>query len=144
VALFKRTAQPEAPSGPPRTPFKALKGSATLDAGLLSNDDLVADMEYLKANGKGNIDIGKGTIDYRLVAQVYRLPPEGAGSELADLKAAEIPITITGPLADMKIRPDVAGLAKARIKQEVEEKKEEVKEELKKKLGDKLKGLFGN
>jgi AsmA protein len=144
VALFKRTAQPEAPSGPPRTPFKALKGSATLDAGLLSNDDLVADMEYLKANGKGNIDIGKGTIDYRLVAQVYRLPPEGAGSELADLKAAEIPITITGPLADMKIRPDVAGLAKARIKKEVEEKKEEVKEELKKKLGDKLKGLFGN
>jgi AsmA protein len=144
VALFKRTAPPAAPSGPPRTPFKALKGSATLDAGLLSNEDLVADMEYLKANGKGNIDIGKGTIDYRLVAQVYKLPPEGAGSELADLKAAEIPITITGPLADMKIRPDVAGLAKARIKQEVEEKKEEVKEELKKKLGDKLKGLFGN
>ncbi len=143
VALFKRTAAPAAPSGTPRTPFKALKGSATLDAGLMTNDDLVADMEYLKANGKGNIDIGKGTIDYRLVAQVYKVPAEGAGSELADLKG-EIPITITGPLADMKIRPDVAGLAKARIKQEVEEKKEEVKEELKKKLGDKLKGLFGN
>jgi AsmA protein len=144
VALFKRATPPAAPSGPPRTPFKALKGSATLDAGLLSNQDLVADMEYLKADGKGDIDIGKGTIDYRLVAQVYRLPAEGAGSELEDLKAAEIPITITGPLADMKIRPDVAGLAKARIKKEVEEKKEEVKEELKKKLGDKLKGLFGN
>jgi AsmA protein len=143
VALFKRTAPPAAPSGPPKTPFKALKGSARLDAGLMTNDDLVADMEYLKANGKGTIDIGQGTIDYRLVAQVYKVPPEGAGSELADLKG-EIPITITGPLADMKIRPDVAGIAKARVKEEVDKKKEEVKEELKKKLGDKLKGLFGN
>jgi AsmA protein len=144
VALFKRTAQPERPAGAPKTPFKALQGSATLDQGVLRNDDLVADMEYLKANGKGGLDLGAGTIDYRLVAQVYKLPPEGEGAELADLKAAEIPITITGPLADMKIRPDVAGLAKARVKQELEEKKEEVKEELKKKLGDKLKGLFGN
>ena len=74
------------------------------------------------------------------MAQVYKLPPEGAGAELADLKAAEIPITITGPLADMKIRPDVAGLAKARVKQEVEKKMDEKKEELKEKLGDKLKG----
>jgi AsmA protein len=143
VALFKRTAPPAAPTGPPRTPFKALKGSATLDAGLMRNEDLVADMEYLKANGKGDIDLGKGTIDYRLVAQVYKVPSEGAGSEMADLKG-EIPITITGPLAEMKIRPDVAGLAKARVKEEVDKKKEEVKEELKKKLGDKLKGLFGN
>jgi AsmA protein len=144
VALFKRTAQPVRPAGAPKTAFKALQGSATLDKGLLRNDDLVADMEYLKANGKGSLDIGAGTIDYRLVAQVYKLPPEGEGAELADLKAAEIPITITGPLADMKIRPDVEGLAKARLKQEVKEKKEELKEEVKKKLGDKLKGLFGN
>jgi len=148
VALFKRTAPPERAAGAPQTPFKALKGSATLDAGVLRNDDLVADMDYLKANGKGSIDLGAGSIDYRLVAQVYKLPPAGAGAELADLEAAEIPITLTGALADMKIRPDVAGLVKARVKQEVEkkvdEKKEELKEEVKKKLGDKLKGLFGN
>jgi AsmA protein len=144
VALFKRTEAPVRASGAPKTPFKALQGSAVLDKGVLRNDDLVADMEYLKANGKGSIDLGAGSIDYRLVAQVYKLPPEGAGAELADLKAAEIPITITGPLADMKIRPDVAGLAKARVKQEVEKKKDELKEKVKEKLGDKLKGLFGN
>ncbi len=144
VALFKRTAQPAAPVGAPKTAFKALQGSATLASGVLRNDDLVADLDYLKANGKGSIDLGAGSIDYRLVAQVYKLPPEGEAVEMADLKAAEIPITITGALADMKIRPDVAGLAKARIKQEVDKKKEEIKEDLKKKLGDKLKGLFGN
>jgi hypothetical protein len=61
---------------------------------------------------------------------------------MADLKAVEIPISIGGTLGEMKVRPDVSGLVKARVRKEVEERKESLKEDLKKKLDNKLKDLF--
>ena len=41
------------------------------------NDDLRVDMDYLKARGKGTLGHRHQAIDYRLVAEVYKLPPEG-------------------------------------------------------------------
>jgi AsmA protein len=141
VALFKRTAAPERAAGAPKTAFDALKGSAIVDKGVLRNDDLTADMTYLKVKGKGTLALETQAIDYRLTTEVYKLPA-GDEAELSDLKAAEIPVTITGTLADMKVRPDVEGYLKARFKKKVDEKVDEKKDELKKKLNDKLKGLF--
>jgi AsmA protein len=144
VALFKRQAAPQASPGVPRTAFDALSGSAVLTNGVLHNDDLLADLTYLKAKGKGTLALETQAIDYRIVAEVYKLPADAAATGLADLKAAEIPVTITGTLADMKVRPDVEGYLKARFKKEVDQKVDEKKEELKKKLGDKLKGILGH
>jgi AsmA protein len=141
LALFKRQAAPERASGTPKTAFETLAGSAVVDKGVLRNDDLTADMTYLKVKGKGTLALETQAIDYRLVTEVYKLPA-GQEAELGDLKAAEIPVTITGTLADMKVRPDVEGYLKARFKKKVDEKVDEKKEELKKKLNDKLKGLF--
>jgi len=142
VALFKRQPQPARPAGEPKTAFNALKGSAVVDKGVLRNDDLNVDMSYLRARGKGTLALESQAVDYRLVAEIYKLP-ESEEAEMADLKAAEIPVTITGTLADMKVRPDVEGYLKSRFKKEVDKKVDEKKEELKKKLGDKLKGLLG-
>jgi AsmA protein len=104
-------------------------------------------MTYLKVTGKGTFGLQTQAIDYRLLTEVYRLPPSGeagGASDLSDLKAAAIPVTITGTPADMKIRPDVEGYLKARLKKEVNKKVDEKKDELKKKLNDKLKGLLGH
>jgi AsmA protein len=142
TALFKRQAQPTRPAGEPKTAFDAMAGSAVVDQGVLRNDDLVVDMTYLKVKGKGTLALESQAVDYRLVTEVYKLP-EGDDA-LGDLKAAEIPVTITGTLADMKVRPDVEGYLKSRFKKEVDKKVDEKKDELKKKLGDKLKGLLGH
>jgi AsmA protein len=144
VAVFKRQAVPERSPGVPKTAFDALSGSAVLTNGVLRNDDLLADLTYLKAKGKGTLALESQAIDYRIVTEVYKLPADAATTGLADLKAAEIPVTITGTLADMKVRPDVEGYLKARFKKEVDQKVDEKKEELKKKLGDKLKGILGH
>jgi AsmA protein len=141
LALFKRQPIPERAPGVPRTAFNALSGSAVVDKGVVRNDDLVADMTYIKARGSGTLALASQAVDYRLVTEVYKLP-ENEASELADLKAAEIPVTITGTLADMKVRPDVEGYLKGRVRKEVNEKVEEKKEELRKKIDEKLKGLF--
>jgi AsmA protein len=142
VALFKRQAMPARPAGEPKTAFNALKGSALVDKGVLTNDDLDVDMSYIRARGKGTLALTSQAVDYRIVTEIYKLP-EGDEAAMGDLKAAEIPVTITGTLADMKVRPDVEGYLKARFKKEVDKKVDEKKEELKKKLGDKLKGLLG-
>ena len=71
---------------------------------------------------------------------MYKLPADAAATGLADLKQAEIPVTITGTLTDMKVRPDVEGYLKARFKKEVDQKVDEKKEELKKKLGRQAEG----
>jgi AsmA protein len=140
-ALWKREAIPER-SGPPRTTFNTFKGTAVLDAGIVKNDDLRIETDYLRASGKGTIDLGSQAIDYRLVAVVYELPAEGAGSELTELKAAEIPITITGTFESPKVRPDLGALVKARVKKEVDTEIEERKEEVKKKITDRLRDLL--
>jgi AsmA protein len=142
-ALWQREALPERPAGPPRTSFRTLRGRATLADGVMSSDDLRAELDYVSVTGKGTLAISTGALDYRLVAEVFKLPPEGAGAEMAAVRAAEIPLTVTGTFADIKVRPDFDVLVKQRVKQEVEEKVEEKKEELKQKLEDKLKDLLG-
>jgi AsmA protein len=142
VALFKRLEQPTRPAGEPKTAFNALSGSALVDKGVVSNDDLLVDMSYIRAKGKGTLALESQAVDYRIAAEIYKLP-EGDAT-LADLKAAEIPVTITGTLANLKVRPDVEGYLKSRFKKEVDKKVDEKKEELRKKLGDKLKGILGH
>jgi AsmA protein len=142
-ALIKRQSLPTRSSGTPRTVFKTLTANATLGNGVLKNDDLTIDIDYLKANGNGTLDLSSKGVEYRLVAEIYKLPPDGAGAEMAELKAVSIPINITGTLDDMKVRPDLEGLLKARVRKEVNEKVQEKKEVIKKKLQDRLKGLLG-
>jgi len=140
-ALLKRSLPPAHP-GPQQTDFNTFSGSATLDKGVVHNDDLNIGTDNLKAHGKGTVDLGTKAIDYRLVASIYKVPPQGAGSELADLKAADVPLQLTGTLDDVKVRPDIEALAKTRLRQEVTKKLGSP--EVQKKLGEKLKGLFGH
>ena len=132
---------PPVRSGPVRTLFNTLSGSATLDGGVLRNDDLDLETDYLETHGKGTLDLGtkRGAIDYRLVTSVYKRPAPGARG--GDAKAADIPLRLTGNLGNLKIRPDLEALAEARLRQEVD-KRLQGKGDALKQLGDKLKGLL--
>lgn len=141
-ALWQRESAPP-PSGPVRTPFEVLQGSGAIDRGIVRSDDLRAETEYLKVRGTGTFNLETLAVDYRLTAEVYKIPPEGAGSEMAPVRAAEIPLTVTGTVADLNIRPDYSALVQTRVKREVEERVEEKKEVLRRKLEDQLKDLLG-
>ena len=139
-ALLQKQVPPARSGGPARTLFNTFSGSATLDAGVLRNDDLSIETDYLKTHGKGTLDLGTRAIDYRLVASIYKLPPGGAQG---DGKVADIPLLLTGNLGNLKIRPDLEALAAARVRQEVNDRLRGKQDELRKKLGDKLKDLLG-
>lgn len=134
-ALWKREAAPTQPDTG-RTMFRSLKGSATITDGVLHNPDFIMEMDYLKVNGSGTLDLNSQKLDYKLQTNLYKIPPEDAGAEMQDLKAAEIPVRVSGTLADMKVRPDFDALVKAEAKQKVEEKvTDKLKDKLNKWLG---------
>jgi AsmA protein len=132
-ALWKREPAPaEVSTG--RTAFRTLKGTGTIDKGVLSNRDLQIDMDQLKANGQGTLNLASQAVDYRLQTSLYRIPEQGAGSEMQDLKAAEIPVRVSGTLGDPKVRLDLDAVAKAEAGQKLDQKKQEVTDKLKEKI----------
>jgi AsmA protein len=112
---------------------------------VVSNEDLIAALQYLQVKGRGSADIASGTLDYHLDVLVQDIPAAGKeGAEAQDLAGLKLPVLISGTFGAPKVLPDLGGLIKARAQQELDKKKDELKQKLKDQLQDKLKGLFGN
>lgn len=141
-ALFRRQAVPER-TGAERTRFETLSATSRLADGVLASDPIRMVTDVLQVTGKGTFRLQDQAVDYRLTAVVQEVPPTGADASLAELRSLQVPLSITGTVQDYKVRPDVSGLAKARVKQEVEKRGEELKKKATDKLRDRLKGLFG-
>jgi AsmA protein len=130
-ALYKQEEAPE-PELPARTRFSTVKASGPVTNGVFRNDDLIAELPFMRLTGKGDVDFAAAQVDYRLTARILERPEfvEGATEEeLEEFTEAVIPLKITGSLAEPSITPDIEEMLK-----------EEVKEELKEKLFDKLLG----
>ena len=120
-----------------RTAFDTFKASADSVNGVATTKDLAIDSQLLRVSGQGSANLVSQAIDYRLTATVLKAPPK-SDEGVAALTLAAIPVTVTGSFDNPKVRPDLEGLAKARVKQELDKHKDEIKE----KLQDKLRGLF--
>ncbi|HMA11864.1 MAG TPA: AsmA family protein [Steroidobacteraceae bacterium] len=121
-----------------RTAFDSFSATADVVNGVATTKDLNIASQLLQITGAGSTNLVTQALDYTITTTVLKAPPD-ADAGTAELARARIPVTITGTFSDPKIRPDLAGMAKERVKQEVEKRKEEVQEKVK----DKLKGLFG-
>ena len=137
-ALFKRQNLPPA-SATKRTKFDAFKMSADIAGGVATTKDLNIASQNLQVTGQGSSNFITRAIDYRVLAKILKAPPSEKNSDLSQLALADIPVTVTGTMSDPKVRPDLEGIARAKLQQKVDEKKDE----LKKKLQDKLLGIFG-
>lgn len=142
-----------------RTEFTELSATGKIRNGVFQNDKLDMRLPFLRVNGKGDIDLVKETLDYRVDAKIVASAELEGG--LDDLKGITIPVRLTGPLTAPKVRPELGEALKAKAKAELEKKKaqaeaearqkleeqkkkaeEEAKEKVEDKLKDKLKGLF--
>jgi AsmA protein len=125
-----------------RTVFETFRATADVVNGVATTKDLNIASQLLQITGSGSTNLVTQSLDYTITTTVLKTPPD-ADAGIAQLERARIPVKITGTFVDPKIRPDLAGMAKERVKQEVEKRKEEVQEKVKEKVKDKLKGLFG-
>jgi AsmA protein len=132
-AFFRQEIPPE-PTLPARTEFSNVRATGPVTDGVFRNDDLVAELPFMRLTGAGSVNFAAGEVNYRLVAKVLE-KPELAGAlseeELEDFTKAEIPLRISGSLADPTIAPDIEDMVKQEVKKQVEE-------ELKDRLLDKL------
>lgn len=120
-----------------RTAFDTFRASADIAGGVATTRDLAIASSQLRVTGAGTTNLATQAIDYDVKTTVLKAPP-GADGDLAGLALAEIPIGITGTLDAPKVRPDLEGIAKARVKQEIEKRKDEVKEKIQDRLRDLL------
>ena len=126
-SLLKRTAAPDRPNRK-ETPIRALSFAGSIVEGVLGSDSLNAEIPYLKLGGKGGVNLLERTIDYQLNAQVLKTADTATGTTLKGLGGSTIPLTISGPMADPKVRVNMQGLI-------VETVRETARDALLKRLG---------
>ncbi|MET0292923.1 MAG: AsmA family protein [Steroidobacteraceae bacterium] len=124
-----------------RTAFETFRSSANIVDGVATTDDLAIASQQLRVAGKGTSNLVTQAIDYQVTTTILKAPP-GAEGDIAGLTLASIPVNITGTFENPKVRPDLEGLAKARLKQEVDKQKDKLEEKVRDKVEDKLRNLF--
>ena len=124
-AVIRRTDPPK-PELPARTRFSDVRATGQVVDGVLTNDDFRADLPFMQLTGQGSVDLVAATLDYSLRGRVFD-KPELMGSdvtqdEIDDFTRAELPIRITGSLADPEFGLDFEEVVKERVEEEVRDK----------------------
>jgi AsmA protein len=132
LSLIQKQSLP-AGSGSGRTRFDTFKASADLKDGVAATKDLNIVSQNLHVTGQGTSNLVTEALDYQVKATLLKDASAANARTLAD-----IPVTITGTMTKPTVRPDLGGLAKARVQQELDKHKDELRQQLQ----DKLKGLF--
>ncbi len=138
-----------------KTDFSELTGSAVINKGVLINQDLSAKSPLFRITGKGKVDIGNDTLDYKLKPVLVASLEGQGGQDLERLKGVPIPVHLTGPLSKPKWRIDIgealAESQKAKLKEKLNKElqkaipadiQEKIPGGLDKQLDGALKGLF--
>jgi AsmA protein len=102
-----RLRQQAAPAEERETDFTALTGSFTARNGIIRNEDLNGQSPALRLVGKGGLNLVEMTVDYLLTVNLVDTATGQAGRELDELRRVPIPVRITGPLDDFRVRPDL-------------------------------------
>jgi len=123
-ALLKKEPAPE-PELPLRTRFSNVRASGPVNDGVFKNNDLLAELPFMRLTGKGEVDFAAAKIDYQLTARILERPEfitAASDAELDEFTQAVIPLKITGSLADPSIKPDIEKLLQEEAKKEIKER----------------------
>lgn len=123
-ALLKGGESPT-PALPPRTRFSAVNATGVVTDGVMRNDDLVAELPFMRLTGSGNVDLAAATVNYNLTARVLERPDAMQGvteEELEDFTEAVIPLKITGSLSSPSVKPDIEKLLRKQVEDEVKDR----------------------
>ncbi len=89
-----------------KTDFAELSGTITINAGIISAQDLVLTSALLRASGAGTVDLPQRSVDYRLAPKAaVSLDRQGSS---VDSTAVTVPVLLQGPWDTLSFRPDTA------------------------------------
>jgi AsmA protein len=116
VALLKGGRAPAAQSK--NTEFTKLRGTAVIANGVLTNEDFRAVIPGIRVTGGGQVDLAKEEIDYEVIAAVQK-GKKADEVGLGEISGENIPVRISGSLADPSIRPDLSAVIGDKVKDTV-------------------------
>lgn len=144
-AMLKGQTAP-ASSGPNKTDFTEIKGTATITNGLIKNNDLIASSPLLRVSGKGNAHLVTEKIDYAVTAKLVGSLEGQSAKDAEDMRKLSIPIIVGGTFSNPSYQLDLKSMVVEAQKEKIEEKKQEIKDKasdkLKEKLGEGAGGLL--
>jgi len=142
-ALIKGNPLP-ASSENDQTVFSVIKGTAQINNGLLSNNDLYAESSKLRVNGKGSAHLAKEKLDYQIHVKWLKQVATETEDEL--IKGMPFICNMVGTFSDPYCIPDIPAMLMQNKSKVIEKKKEEILKKLDEKLGpgvgDLIKGFF--
>ena len=125
-----------------KTDFTELEASFKINNGIAHNDDLSAKSPFIRLSGEGDIDIGKGAMDYLATATLVASPGGQDDNTLGQLKGVPVPVKVSGPFDELSYRIDfkraLEGVSKAKLDKARTKAKERLLEKLGKKKGQVL------
>jgi AsmA protein len=124
-----------------RTPFERFEATAGIASGVATWRSLAIHSRLLRVDGQGSLQLVDKTVDMTLRTTVLKASADTEPT-LAGLSLATVPVRITGPLDDPKIRPDLTGMVRERARQELQEHRQELQDKAKDKLRDTLRDLL--
>lgn len=124
-----------------KTDFSEMKAVFVIKNGV-AHDDLSAKSPLVRLAGTGDIDIGGEKLDYLLKATVVATLEGQGGKELAAMRGITVPVRISGPFAESRVRLDFNAMVGQAVKQQVETVTEEIKTKGVEKLKEGFRGLF--
>ncbi|MEM8755738.1 MAG: AsmA-like C-terminal region-containing protein, partial [Pseudomonadota bacterium] len=91
--------------GPQKTDFAEIAGTFAIRDGVMTNDDFRFLGPLIRIVGQGEIDLGDQSMRFRLTPKAVT-SLEGQGGSV-DAKGLAFPLIVTGPWANLSIRPDL-------------------------------------
>jgi AsmA protein len=115
-----------------QTDFSELTATFTIKNGVAHNEDLDVKSPLVRVGGRGDIDIGNGTLDYTTKATVVATTKGQGGADVEQLAGLTVPVHLTGPFDNLKYDVNYAAVAQDALKSKVGER---VKSKLEERLG---------
>jgi len=124
-----------------QTDFASLTASANIQNGVVDNPDLALDAPLMRVRGNGKADLPQQRLDYRLTVNLVESLKGQGGDDLSELKELPIPLHISGPFSEPKIKVELAKILREKAKEELERQKKKAQEKLEQKVEEKKQEL---
>jgi AsmA protein len=121
TALASQSAREEARQTQ-QTDFSELVATFAIKNGVAHNEDLDVKAPLFRVTGRGDVDIGNGTIDYVTKAAVVATTKGQGGADLEQLAGLTVPVHLTGPFDNLKYDVNYAAVAADVVKSKVGER----------------------
>ncbi len=94
-----------------RTEFSEMGGTLVFKNGIGTNEDLTLKSPLLRVEGSGKVDLPGDRLDYQATVALVKSCEGQGGRSFRELANYPIPVTISGPMDDLNVKPNLtAGL----------------------------------